>query len=82
MYLLKVDGTIQEHTDNTLEGMQKAVDGYIQIINTKDNKLMVINEEGKLTGKELNETATEMVELFPNDYIVGDVLIAEQNEIE
>lgn len=82
MQLLKTDGTIEEYHDNTLAGMQAAVGGYIQILNTNDNKLMVINEEGKLEGKEFNEIATKMVELFPGDYIVGDVLIAEQNEIE
>jgi hypothetical protein len=82
MQLLKTDGTTQEYDDNTLEGMQAAVGGYIQIVNTKDGKLMVMNEEGKLEGLEFNETATEMVELFPGDYVAGNVLIAEQNEID
>jgi hypothetical protein len=82
MHLLKTDGTTQEYDDNTLEGMQAAVGGYIQIVNTKDGKLMVMNEEGKLEGLEFNETATEMVELFPGDYVAGNVLIAEQNEID
>jgi hypothetical protein len=82
MQLLKTDGTTQEHDDNTLEGMQAAVGGYIQIVNTKDGKLMVMNEDGKLKGLIFNETATEMVELFPGDYVAGNVLIAEQNEID
>ena len=81
MKLLKTDGTTEEYDDNTLEGMQAAVGGYIQIVNTKDGKLMVMNEEGKLEGLEFNETATKMVELFPGDYVAGNVLIAEQNEI-
>lgn len=82
MHIIKTDGTIEEYHDNTLEGMQHAVGGYIEILNTKDGKLMVINEERKLKGHHFNKTATEMVELFPGDYIAGDVLVAEQDEIE
>jgi hypothetical protein len=82
MYLLKTDGTTEDFNDNSLEGMQKAVGGWIEIVPTHDGKDMVINEEGKFKHLPLNEKATEMARIFPNDYIVGDVIIAEKGEIE
>jgi hypothetical protein len=82
MHILKADGTIEEFNDNSLEGMQKAVGGYIEIVTTHDDKVMVIDEEGKFKDKPRNDKATSMVSLWPGDYIVGDVIIAEQGEIE
>ena len=42
----------------TLEEMQKAVGGYIEILHLADGRIMVLNEEGKLNGLETNITAT------------------------
>jgi hypothetical protein len=82
MHILKADGTTEEFNDNSLDGLQKAVGGYIQIIPTLDGKIMVLNEEGKMNDLPYNKKATEMANIFPNDYIVGDVVIAEENEID
>lgn len=66
----------------SLNEMQKIVGGYIEIIYTNDNKLMVIDENGKSAQKELNEEATSLVTLFDFDFgVVGDVLICESNQI-
>lgn len=82
MYILKTDGTTEAFNDNSLEGMQRVVGGWIEIVPTHDGKDMVINEEGKLKDLPLNEKATEMARIFAEDYIVGDVIIAEKGEIK
>jgi hypothetical protein len=82
MQLIKTDGTTEVYEDSSLEGMQKAVGGYIQAIPTKDGKLMILNEEGKFMNLPPNETANALVDLFPGDYIVGDVLIIDDDEME
>ena len=82
--IIKVDGTREELTGNLdLQTLQKAVGGYIQIIPTDDDKVMVLNEEGKLMGLPVNEEATMMTRgvLF-NDIIVGDVVVAERGEVD
>jgi hypothetical protein len=44
--LLKSDGSELEWTDITLSGMQKAVDGYIEIVYLPKGKMLVVNEDG------------------------------------
>ena len=82
MQILKSDGTTKEIEGTSLKAMQEAVGGYIQIIGTTDGRLMVLNEDGKRLELPFNEKATSMVRLFPNDYIAGDVIIAEEGEID
>jgi hypothetical protein len=82
MYLLKTDGTTEEIKDTSLEGMQNAVGGWIEIVQTIDGKEMVVNEEGKMKNLPHNQKATKMAKIHPNDYIVGDVIIAEKGEIK
>jgi hypothetical protein len=81
MQLIKSDGSISEvkfkGKKPSLEEMQQAVGGYIEMIPTKDKRMMVINEEGKMKHLPLNSVATSMVTLFQGDFIVGDVLIGE-----
>jgi hypothetical protein len=57
----------------TLKELQKMVGGYIQIVETK-GKQIIMDEEGKLKDKPLNEEATE---LWGVDYdvIVGDAVV-------
>ncbi|MDT3388898.1 MAG: DUF3846 domain-containing protein [Bacteroidota bacterium] len=71
----------------SLEELQKFVGGYIEIVYLADGKLcMVVNEEGKINHLPMNPIATRLFNLFttgaPYDYIVGNVLICESNEIE
>lgn len=68
----------QNGTDFSLEELQKAVDGLIEIVNLKNDKIMVVNEEGKFT-KQLNPCATFIAHLqhaiLGRDYIAGDVVV-------
>ena len=50
---------------NTLEAMQEAVGGYIDIVGLDDNVCILLNDEGKLIGLEGNRR-------IGSDIIVGD----------
>jgi len=57
----------------------------IQFVRTKEGKLMVIDEEGKLKDDWRNNINTKATELYVHgelDPIVGDVLICQNKEIK
>ena len=56
-----------------LEELQDMVGGIIQVIQLKD-KQIIIDEEGKLKGKEFNVEATELWNVG-YDVIVGDAVV-------
>jgi hypothetical protein len=68
--------------DFSLKELKEIVGGYIEIINLGDD-YMVVNEVGKLIGLPFNPKATRIYQHFTriDDYIVGDVLICEKNQI-
>ena len=55
--------------ENTLEGLQKAVGGYIEAVYLEDNVVLVCNEEGKLRGLPGNRS-------LGNDIIAGTFFVA------
>ena len=57
------------HIKNSLESLQKEVDGYLEIVVLSPTTMMVFNEEGKIIGLEGNRR-------FNNDVIVGNIIIA------
>ena len=67
--------------DFSLDELQKFVGGLIEVVRTKDNKIMVINEEGKVNELPINDKATDLYRYNEFDFIVGDVLICNENEI-
>ena len=58
---------------NTLEAMQEAVGGYIDIVGLDDNVCILLNDEGKLIGLEGNRR-------IGSDIIVGDFFIYGNDE--
>ncbi len=64
--------------DFQLKELQEIVGGYIEIVPTKDGRIMVCNEEGKLDDiifvGEITDTEV--------DYIAGDVLVCESSELK
>ena len=70
----------------TLEELQAAVGGYIQLITLANNYRMVIDEEGKIKSKPINLQATllahECGAIFPNDVINGDALVCRDELID
>jgi hypothetical protein len=86
--VIRVDGTREEYLPAnghhyTLVEMKKAIGGgYIQIVPTKDSRLMVLDEEGKLKGFPVNAVATALYAYGDQDPIVGDVLVCDQETID
>lgn len=80
--IIKVDGTKSELTDLSLKSIQGVVGGYIEVVHLKEGRLMVLDEEGKLKGKNINNEATRMTRglLAEFDVIVGDVVILTAEE--
>ena len=85
--VIRVDGTREEYLPAnghhyTLNELMKAIGGgYIQIVKAKDNRLMVLDDEGKLKGFPVNPVATALYVYGDHDPIVGDVVVCEQETI-
>ena len=84
--IIKTDGTetTAEKKELTLEFMQQVVEGYIQIVPLRDGRLLVCNDEGKLKELPVNNKVTGIWQKYYGftDIIVGNVIIAEDGEIE
>ena len=87
--IIKTDGTRQEvrpanGAHFTLEEMQTIVEGYVEQVWLDENTTMFLNEEGKLEGLPFNIEATKVfLSHHPgtNDFIVGNVLVCNNNQI-
>jgi hypothetical protein len=67
----------------SLEQLQGAVGGYIEIVESSDGQyLLVIDEEGKLKGYPPNHRATELFYFPQYDILVGNVVVAGKDEID
>lgn len=74
MKALKLEGrTFAEVTiENTLEALQAAVDGYIEVVTlVPDRAVMIVNEEGQLRGMASNAIASAAA----NTQIVGPAIV-------
>jgi len=65
----------------SLKELQGCVDGFIEIVESSDGRLIVLNEEGKLKGLPVNQKASTLYKYAGHDVIVGDVLICNKKEI-
>ena len=78
-YEIKNKGTLLELND-----LQAAVGGYIQVVRADSSAgyLILLDEEGKLSGKRVNERATYLCKkhLMEGDCIVGDALLVVEDE--
>lgn len=68
----------------SLSELQSFVEGYIEIVDLRDGKIMIVNEEGKLKNLPFNHAATKIYsEIYTSsDIIVGNVLICKSTEIK
>ena len=85
--IIRTDGSTKEILNPTLEQLQEAVGGYIEIVRINPDFLpmnwegaehMYCNEEGKLLGLEYNAKATKLIDF--NDAIVGNVVLMYEGE--
>lgn len=77
------DGTSKEvQPENgsqfTLKELQDAVEGFIQVLASKDDRILVVNEEGKLAGMQVNLRATELYVYGEHDPVVGPALACDK----
>lgn len=86
--IIRADGTQEEYLPGdgnhyTLEELKRAIGGgYIEIVRTRDDRLMVLDDEGKLKDFPVNLVATALYRFGDQDPIVGDVLVCEEWRIE
>ena len=86
--IIRADGQVVPHPPAngrcyTLEELVCAIGGgYIEIVQTKDTRLIVLDEEGKRKGFPVNAAATALYQHGAVDHIVGDVLVCETWRID
>jgi len=79
---------VAPHNGNTftLQELYKKLDcELIEIINLKDEWIMIIDEEGKLHNKKINDIATTYFRKqnpYVHDFIVGDVILCPGNMLK
>lgn len=87
--IYKANGEKQEVTpengkDFKLKQLQNIVGGLIDYVHLGNGEIMVFNDEGKLMRLPYNREATERFQkaFQTDDFIVGDVLVCKDNEVE
>ena len=89
--ILKTNGTQQKvqpknGTDFQLDELQEIVGGYIEIVRVNTGEIIICNDNGKLYGLPVNDNATMLAHYFNaianDDFIVGDVLICNKNQVK
>lgn len=70
--------------DFSLEELQGYVDGYIEIVDLYDGRIMVVNENGLNDGLPINPLATATFQELThgNDIIVGSVVICDAEQVK
>ena len=70
----------------TLQSLQHAVGGYIEVLDLSPRWAMVINEEGKIEGLPVNYGATTIARehnaLRGDDVIVGNAVIVHKTDMK
>ena len=86
---LKIIDNIKD--EPTLESAQKFVGGYVEGISFPNGDYLIVNEEGKLRGLELNEPATKLWrETFTkdkyafgyDDWVSGPAILIKQKALK
>lgn len=71
-------------SDFELGELQGYVDGYIEIVDLYDGRIMVVNENGLCDGLPVNPLATAIFQQATggNDIIVGSVVICDAEQVQ
>lgn len=63
--------------------LQQYVGGYIEIVYLKKDKILVVDEEGKLKGKPINRIATGWLNADGIiDYVAGTAILMDSNQMQ
>ena len=86
---LKIIDNVKD--EPTLESAQEFVGGYVEGISFPNGDYLIVNEEGKLRGLELNEPATKLWrETFTkdkylfgyDDFVVGPAILIKKDALK
>jgi hypothetical protein len=86
---LKIIDNVKD--EPTLESAQKFVGGYVEGIPFPNGDYLIVNEEGKLMGLEVNEKATKLWrDTFDNDnfitgrkdFVVGPAILIKKDALK
>jgi len=88
--VIKANGTVTEvepsnGTDFSLAEMYEHTGcNMIQIVASKDGRMIIVDEEGKMNGKQINKKATDIYEHgnHPGWEIVGDALVCNPSQVK
>ena len=69
-------------TDFSLEELQTIVDGHIEIVQIGDERIMVVNEEGRLLNLPHNYAASRITSPLGFVDIVGNVLVCHTSMVK
>lgn len=64
----------------SLEELQTAVGGFIQYVPTHSGGFLYCDDEGKIKGRLPNREATQIANVWADDYICGDVVVYTKEE--
>ena len=86
--LLRTDGSHENITPKNGKTFKFVGEAYdligarmIQICETHDGRLLLVDEEGKLTGKPINVAATALYAYGAVDPIVGDAIVCDTHQL-
>lgn len=84
--LIRTNGPVEEFKipkdDSSLEVMQKAVGGFIEMVDLWNGQWFIVNEEGNLLNLPVNTVATQIArDAGRTETLVGDVLLCSENEV-
>ncbi len=75
--LIKSDGNVTDNfTADTLKEKQDAVGGYIEIVYSNADKVLIVNEEGRIKDLPFNVKASEIA----GAHIFGDVICLDRED--
>ena len=83
--LVKEEVEPKNGTDFSLEELRGYIGGHIEIVPLKNNRLMIVDEEGKLKNLPYNKPATEIYDkesFCVADIIVGNALICKGGQVK
>ena len=88
--LIKTDGTVTTVTpvngsDFKAEEIHNLIGGHFEMIPLDNNACMLVDDNGKISGKEYNFDATQVAKERAtdpfSDYVAGDALVCEEGEV-